>query len=385
MTGSVQISGLPNVDYYAPAFKVEIDGEGLSPETISDVLNLKVVMDMDNMTSFDMSIANMSIANWEDRDTRFKYSDDSTFDVGRQVHIKMGYADKLVSMVTGQITRMTPRFPESGASTLTVSGLDGMFKLRDRKAGKNEETKYVNKADWEIAKIIAARNNLKVKVSEIGEKHPEVVQKNQDDAQFLMERAKRIDFDCFVLTNPDTTSESTLYFVKPTDGRDSEKIKVYELEWGKNLINFNPTINLSRQVSKLTVRGWSQEKKQAIVYTATPDDIPGVDKKARTGPRVVEQTNQGKQEIVVDAPVSTEEEAKNLAVTLLTERAYEYIKASGQIIGLANLRPGDNLKLNGLGKRFNGDYYVKRVQHTIGSSGYKTQFDVRRTFEGDLK
>jgi uncharacterized protein len=379
MSGSQLKQGLPNTDYYAPNFLVEIEGKELSPQTIGDVLDLKVVMDIDNMTSFDMSVANP----YDPRlgFNHFKYSDSSTFDVGRQVHIKMGYANSMVSMLTGQIVSMTPRFPENGSSILTISGLDGMFRLKDRKPAAGEMTKYVNKKDWQIAEIIATRNNLKFNATREGEQHPEVVQKNQDDAQFLMERAKRIDYDCFILTNPDT-SEATLHFIKPTDGRDSSRINVYQLRWGENLINFNPTINLSGQVSQVTVRGWNPATKQAIVATAGPDDLPGATDGNNSGPRAAQSSQQGKQDVVVDAPVSSFEEARNLAISLLTERAYQFITATGQIIGLPDLRPGDNLELDGIGSRFDGEYYVKKVEHMLSNSGYKTQFEVRRMYEG---
>jgi hypothetical protein len=49
------------------------------------------------------------------------------------------------------------------------------------------------------------------------------------------------------------------------------------------------------------------------------------------------------------------------------------------------MRPGDNLKLSFLGKRFSGDYYVKKVEHTLGSNGYLTNFDVRRVYDGESK
>jgi phage protein D len=49
------------------------------------------------------------------------------------------------------------------------------------------------------------------------------------------------------------------------------------------------------------------------------------------------------------------------------------------------LRPGDNVRLEGLGKRFTADYYVKKVEHTLGSSGYLTTFEVRSTYAGGVK
>jgi phage protein D len=82
--------------------------------------------------------------------------------------------------------------------------------------------------------------------------------------------------------------------------------------------------------------------------------------------------------------VSSAQEARDLAISLLRERAYEYITGSGQVIGLPDLRPGDNVELDGLGKRFNGTYYVLKVEHTLGTSGYQTRFDVRKPFDGGL-
>lgn len=380
MAGSVQKSGLPAVDYYAPDFRLEVEGVKLDPTTHGDVIELKVVMDMDNMASFDFTINN-----WDDARIAFKYSETDSFDVGRRVHVLMGYGGKLLSMVSGQIATMSPHFPDSGAPTLTVGGLDGMFRLRDRKPAEGETTKYVNKTDSEIAEYIATRNGLKPKVDKTDVKYPEVVQKNQDDATFLMERAKRIDFDCYVRTDP-ISGEGTLHFVKPKDGRDASAIRVYTFVWGESLISFQPTINLSRQVGKITVRGWDQRLKQAIVATADAKDLPNAGKKTggKSGPEEAAKSMEGKHDVVVDAQVSTQDEARRLAVALLAERAAQYITGTAESIGLPDLRPGDNVEMKGLGKRFDGPYYVTNVEHVINESGYRTKFSVRRYFDGKV-
>ena len=178
------------------------------------------------------------------------------------------------------------------------------LKWRDRKTTGKDIKKFVKQTDSAIAQVIGQRNGLDVKVTKTTEEHDLVVQKNQDDAQFLMERAKRIDFDCFVQTDPDS-GKDTLYFVKPSDGRSSDKIRVYEFEWGKNLITFSPQLTISRQVSKVTVRGWSAELKDVFTYTADSKDLPGGGGKGTSGPEAAEKELNGKQEVVVDAPVTT--------------------------------------------------------------------------------
>lgn len=377
--GATLQDGLPSTDYYAPSFKLEVEGKELNVDTKGDVLEVKVVMDMDNMTSFELSINN-----WDDRNFNFKYSDTSTFDVGNRVHVMLGYADRLYSMVTGQITTLTPRFPESGQPTLGVSGLDGMQTLRDRKPVDSDARQWVQMTDWEIIQEIAQRNNLRAVVTKEGEKRDLVVQRNLDDAQFVMERAKRIDFDCFIYTDPDS-GDAELHFEKPTDARDSKTERVYSFEWGKSLIYFNPTLTIARQISQVTVRGWDPATKQEIKGTATKDDLPGSGKGGTSGPELAAKKNPSKQEVTVDAPVLSNEEARELAIQILRERAYDFITGTGQVIGLPDLRPGDNVRLRALGERFSGDYYLKKVEHTFGSSGYHTQFEVRRVFDGGVK
>ena len=372
-------SGLPSTDYYAPDFLVEVEGREIDPESKGDVLEVKVTMDLENLTSCELTVNN-----WDDRAFFFKYSDTKTFDIGNRVHVSMGYADALKSMLRGQISTISPRFPESGPPTINVTVLDGMLKLRDRQPANDDVKRWENKADWEVAQVIAARNGLRAEVTQEGETHLEVIQKNQDDATFLMERAKRIDFDCYVQTDPES-GDDVLYFTKPTDGRDSAPVRVYRLVWGESLINFSPTLTLSRQVESVTVRGWNPRTKSTITYTATASDLPGASSGGTSGPAAVSSSMPGKSQTVIDAPVASDEEAKNLAISLLSERAYEFITGSGKVIGLPDLRPGDNLELMGLGKRFEGTYYVKKVEHTLGSSGYTTTFEVRKVFDGGVE
>ena len=300
----------------------------------------------------------------------------------------MGYADRLVSMVRGQITSLSAKFPESGAPTLDVSGTDLLFRLKGSCPSDEEGLTYPpGLADWEIAQRVARRNDLEAVVTQEGPVHEIVVQeRDQDDARFLLDRARRIEFDVFMQTDPESGKDK-LHFVKPTDGRDSRPIRVYEFQWGRSLKSFTSRLSVSDQVGSVTVRGWDPRTKRPIVATATAADLPQTDggRGGTTGPAASAENSarrEGKQEFIVDASVLSEEEARQMAVARLTERAYQFNTGSGQVIGLPDLRPGDNVKLLGLGTRFSGQYQVEKVDHTIGGSGYLCSFDVKTLTEG---
>jgi Bacteriophage probable baseplate hub protein len=387
---------------YAPEFAVTVEGQPVDDSTKNDVVSIRVVRDLNNISGFDLTFNN-----WDDQALRFKYSeaesDQEPFALGRRVDVRLGYADKLVSVMTGQVTSLRPSFPESGSPTIGISGSDGMQKLKQRKPRDNEVKLYEDKADSEIAEAIAARNKLdRGGIRKTTEVHPVVWQKNQDDAAFLMERAKRNDFECYVLTDPNTHRD-VLHFEPPTDGRDGPAVRAYQLAYGPglaaeeeraragdggatpmvpNLLDFTPTLTAAEQVSRITVRGWNPRTKQPIAYAATVSDLPKASGRGVSGPEAATTALGGREEVVVDAPVSSDQEARELATSLLRERAYTFITGTGRIAGLPELRPGDNLEIHGIGRRFSGMYFVTKVQHTLGGSGFFTQFHVRRIRDG---
>ncbi|MDQ1728139.1 MAG: uncharacterized protein QOD33_264 [Pyrinomonadaceae bacterium] len=379
------ISGLPSTDYYAPDFRVLVEGTELDAASHGDILDLNVSMDIDALTTF-----SLTVNNWDDRSFDFKYSDTTTFDIGKRVDIQMGYANQLRFMASGIIQTLAPRFPESGSPTLAVSGADRRVKLRERKPKPSDVKKFVNKTDWQIAQIIAERNQLEASVTRQGEQHPVVFQKNLDDLTFLMGRAKRIDFDFYLRVDPES-GKDTLFFVSPTDNRDARRTQSYVFEWGKNLINYSSQLSLNRQVASVTVRGWDPATKQSISYTATPRDLPETRSQGANGPQTAKDRLADRQDFVVDHPVGSAQEARDLAISHLRERAYQFLTGTGRVIGLPDMRPGDVVELHGLGQRFSGtsdkyiQYAVKKVTHTLGGSGYQTQFEVRSTADGGTR
>ena len=390
---------VPPGESYAPDFAVLVEGKQLDARTRGDVVSIQVNMDLEKMTTFDLTFSN-----WDEEQLRFKYSeeaqDGAKLALGGRIAIRLGYADKLITVAVGTITNLNPRFPESGPPTIAVGGTDDLQKLRNRKLRPDESPHYRQLADWQIAQQVAARHGLAVEVTREGPVWDHVVQKGQSDAQFLAERARRIDFDCYIATDV-RTDRQTLHFERPRDGRTAQDYQgeqgVHELAYGPglfaetqrigqprplvpSLIEFTPTLTLAKQVSAVTVRGWNPATKEPIAFTATERQLPPG--RGESGPQAAGRALAGREEVVVDAPVASEEEARRLATALLTERSYAFLTGSGRIAGLPGLRPGHVLDVHGLGRRFSGEYYVTRVVHTLNTSGFFTEFGARRVYDG---
>lgn len=349
---------LIGMDFYVPAFEIYIGKKKLKDEIRRDIITVSYTDSLDAIDSF-----SFTVTNWDPIKRNFKYLqfDKNPFNVGEEIEVWMGYIGNLEKMLYGEITSLEPNFPQSGNPTLNIRGLNILHRLR-----KKQETRfYRNKTDGSIAKQIARRLGLQVGNIKDGETHKFIMQKNRYDIVFLMGRARRVGYEVVV-------EDKKLNFQPSTDTTR----KMYILEWGKSLIHFRPTLTTTNQVAKVTVKGWDPEKKKVVTGKAKRNNLKTKGLGAINIKKIVEKAFDQREEIVVDKPVRSEPEAKQLAKNKLEQIAKEMVKGEGSTIGLPDLRAGSLIELKNLGF-FDGKYYVMGTTHSIGDSGYTTTFRAR--------
>jgi phage protein D len=376
-------------DFYVPAFVVKVQNQELQRAVMNDILSVTYTDSLANVDSFDMVVNNWDAGARTFDASAFKYSDKDTFNPWKDVEVQMGYyrggKSELRTMLVGEITTLTPNFPQSGAPTINVRGLNLLHRFRT----KQETKPFFMKKDSEIAKeivdSIAAEirkksPQLKLRLDpedfarnvKREEKIPYLLMNNQFPIRFLMERARDLGYELTVEEAPGGDGRDvTLHFRPSSD----VKRNTYVLEWGKSLISFQPTLQVANQVAELTVRGWSPQTKKAIKVTVKRDQIPGIVTPGELG--VTEPDLAKKLEIVVDRPVQNEAEAKLLATNRLRQIGEVLVEAKGKTIGVPDLRSGSKVEIRGLGTRFSGTYLVTSTTHTIGDGGYTTDFTGR--------
>jgi phage protein D len=141
-------------------------------------------------------------------------------------------------------------------------------------------------------------------------------------------------------------------------------------------VSFKPTISTARQVKKVTVLGWDRVAKKEIKAEATLADLPNVNADLHA----LAEAN-GREEVVTDHTVTTENEAKKMAKDLLRAQLLDMVEATGVVVGLPDLRAGRQVDLQGFDPRLNGRWFVKETTHVINDSGYRTTFVARRERE----
>ena len=268
------------------------------------------------------------------------------------------------SLFKGEITALEPAFHKDAPPTFTVRGHDKRHRLLRQRRTRT----FTNMKDSEIADKVASEAGLGSEVETTKVKNQYVIQRNQTDLDFLLERAQRIGFEVVV-------DDKTLRF----RSRAIDRKEIITLRRDVELLEFLPRLSTIGQVGEIVVRGWDPSKKKEIVGRSKSGQKNTTMGGKTSGPSTVQKSFGDDAGITVDAPVQTQEDADDFAQGLFSEMALGYVRAEGICVGEPKLRAGCNVQVEGIGRRFSGLYYVTSVSHKYSPrSGYRTEFAARR-------
>jgi phage protein D len=365
--------------FYVPHFEVKLRERDLPRDVVEDVISVTYHDAVNDLDRFDLVVNN-----WDGDLGKFKYEPpsedryDGMFDPGQTIELSMGYISNMRLMLTGEITSLEPDFPASGGPTISVRGLNVLHRLRATQHSHSWE----QKTDSDIAKEIGDNPVSKdrpglgvtVKTNPLRSEETQefVLMENQYDIVFLLERARRHDYE-LVLYEKSDSADRHIYF---GPSRDKGKAPKFRLEWGKTLTSFRPTLSTSLQIKDVTVRAtdrktnstiegkasWDTELQQGPLYDWVKKVLPAFDSRS---------------ELVTKRPVHTQAEADSLAKKIMRQQLQNLLTGSGSVVGLPSLRAGGRIQIVGFGRRFDANYYVTETTHTIGAGGYQTSFSAR--------
>jgi len=357
-------------DYFAPAFRVEVNGANLAADVSKNIQQVSVVSEPDAMDTFNVILVN------EYPKLRWTHTSDADlFQEGSVVKIAMGYVDDLQPMIEGEITQISPSFPESGTPTIHIEGHSRMHWLH---RSKNTRT-FQQMSDKQIAEKIAQEAGLSAQAEDPGVQYDYVIQANQTDLEFLRDRARKIHYEVLV-------DNKTLIFRKSNEVGS----KIYTFVWGHTqagfggadtlpLKSFSTTMNTIKPPSKVEVRGYDPKNKKEFVGRAGNGDETTTMAGSKVGAQVTASAFHKPRQIVqVTVPVASQAEADQHAKALFNNMGLEFITGNASTIGVPDIRSGSVVELQGLGPRFSGEYYIDKATHTIGGNGYQTDFTVKR-------
>jgi len=303
-------------------------------------------------------------------DTAMEWVNDSAIAIGKPVELtfeaqerdeKVEGAPRL--LFKGEVTALEPIFKPSGQVSLLIRCYDQTHRLH---LGKRTRT-FLEKTDGDIAKDVAGDSGLTPDVDATTTKNPYVLQHNQTNMEFLLERARRIGYWVYA-------SEGKLHFKKPAATFPAGT----KLEYGQELIEFRPRLSAVGQPGKSIVTGWDIKTKKLVegkVASTTAVKMAKVG--IATAPSALAKSGfkvSDAEMHIVHQPVVDAKDAAAIATGALEDIASEAWHAEGECFGETRLQAGTWVTITGCGTRFSGKYLVTSATHVYRSGVYRTRF-----------
>ena len=290
------------------------------------------------------------------REQKFEASENSCFEPGKKVDIKVGYGPgKESSLFKGIIVEQGIKHSAYSGSSLILKCKDEALKLT---VGRKSKV-FIKKKDSEIiSEIISASAGLSADVESTAATHPKLVQYHSSDWDFILSRA---DMNGLVTTIED----GKLTIKKPATSDKSDLI----ISYGKDLIEMDLNMDSTFQYSELKGSFWDP-KSQALMGVdgkkPTMNEQGALDSKKNS--KVIEPKG-----MVINSGENNKESIQAMADSIYQRGHLSRIRGSLKFYGSASPLLGKTIELFGFGKNFVGDAYVSKVIHKIERGQWLTE------------
>lgn len=279
----------------------------------------------------------------------------SVLKAGKKVIVKLGYKQtKKVFM--GYINSVSVDFSADGV-IISFSCLDARGLLMGNTSWQNYENESISQIVTKILSPVKGyTEGLQVSVSGTADKENPMTQRDVDDYTYLCNLAK--------LTNSSfCMTDTKLRFVKNIY-KSAKLLETYT--WGKDILSFSRTVELSEQLGEVRVSGVSPDTIDEFMATAKPPAGKG-----QNGSQLCREIKLKEKEIT-SSLVKNQKEAQNYADAVMFESAMKLCQGSVSVLGNQKLLPGGKIKLCKLDTELDGEYYITSINHKYSADGFIT-------------
>ncbi len=337
-----QSTDLATVDIFS-------DGEKV-PESVQ-ILGVGVNRSVNRIPS-----ATLRIRDGDPSKEEFNISSGELFVPGRTIRIDLGYHNDNDTVFEGLIIRHRISASGRDGSTLEIECKDPAVKMTAGR--KNRFFRESNDGDI-IGELIDAYG-LEKQIENTPVEHLQMVQFYATDWDFILSRAE--------MNGRVVVVDDGKITVKKPEIDDPE----LELTFGATIFDFEAGMDVRDHYSEVTSSGWNQAD-QAL------SDVTGENPPPETAGNIsvedlADILNNGSLKLRHSGNRS-DVELQGWADAALARSRLTKIRGRVKCQGFAGIKPGDTLKLHGLGDRFNGRVFVAGVSHRLSTGKWYTDIE----------
>lgn len=288
----------------------------------------------------------------------FATSEESTLIPGVEVEILGGYASDETTLFKGIITRHRVEVGIAGrrsGSRLTIEARDPAFRMTLGRRSRN----FADVTDSDVMEqIIGLNQGVTADVEATSAKHPQIVQHQVSDWDFLVMRAEMASLAVVCL-------DGTVKVAKPVTAGAADAVAIF----GQGLFSAELELDAETQLTKVEAGAWDMANQQlataeaADAATPGPGDIAGADLAATGGVATSVRHPGALDQSMLDQWVAAG----------MGRSRRSALRGRVRVQGTAKLLPGVLIELGGFGSRFNGLGFVSGVRHRLGHGDWVTE------------
>lgn len=336
------------------AFVVTIISDTVTMDPTIELMSLEIRKELDRIPEARLVVLDGDVAA-----RKFKVSDGGFFSPGKPVVIKLRYEGKPdVQVFSGVIVRQSVEAGDNGTEL--------KVELKDKAVAMTRQRRNLvlfDTTDEELYDKLARAAGLKVGTIDPAKiAHPQLVQYNATDWDFLLSRA---DVNGQVVLVDDGKLS-----VRAMSKAEAPKLR---LEWGLDEIHaLELELDGTGQYAAMSSHAWDPEQGEPNQADATPLRPTAGD----TDPAALAaKLGDDSYDLVLPA-AATEAELGPWATARLARSRLSLLRGRIVVAGRSDLKPFDRVELGGVGKRYNGKLLISAVTHKLDHDGWTTELQI---------
>ena len=332
------------------SFSITIDGTAL--DATYQVMSISIMKEVNRIP-----VARIVVRDGDAAERNFELSSTDTFIPGKKIVISLGFDSDNSQAFKGIITRQCIKVRENGNTELSVECRDEAVKMT---LGRHSRY-FQNKKDSELFdEIIGAYPGLSSDLKTTALTHKQIVQHHITDWDLLLLRAEANGMLVNVI-------DGSIRIAQPDTSTDP----VVQIAYGFSVIELEAEMDARDQWKKVGAKAWDHAGQQLFNADTTeasgftqPGNLSGSDLAAAVSPDVYEMHHSG---------YLLQEELQDWVDGLMIRSRLSKTRGRIRVSGFSGANPGDMIKLDGLGDRFNGNVYLTAVRQDMTNGAWDTQ------------
>jgi Rhs element Vgr protein len=285
----------------------------------------------------------------------FAISDKNDFVPGKKIQINIGRDGTNKQVFKGIIVKHAVKVKANGHSQLVIECQDECVKMT---VGRH--SKYFEKIrDEQVFDELIKKYKLDSDPEKTTYEHKELVQHHITDWDFLLLRAEANG----MLVSAD---DGKIKIMKP---KIADK-EVLQVNYGSSVLEFEAEMDARSQYKSVKAFAWDYANHKLFKADTSSTslkehgNVPAEELAEAISPEDFEMHHSGHKQ---------EQELQNWVDGTMMRSRLSKIRGRAKFIGFGAIKPGDTVKLSGVGARFNGLAYVTAVRQDVGKGIWETQ------------